>query len=40
MQRIMLRAKIKRATATPCNPTYQGSCRIAADLPDAPATRE
>ena len=35
MQRIMLRAKIHRATVTQCDLNYEGSCGIDEDLLDA-----
>lgn len=35
MQRIMLRAKIHRATVTQCDLNYEGSCGIDQDLLDA-----
>ncbi|MBS1169366.1 MAG: panD [Burkholderiaceae bacterium] len=35
MQRIMLRAKIHRATVTQCDLDYEGSCGIDQDLLDA-----
>ena len=35
MQRIMLRAKIHRATVTECDLHYEGSCGIDEDLMDA-----
>jgi aspartate 1-decarboxylase len=40
MQRIMLRAKIHRATVTQCDLNYEGSCGIDADLLDAADIRE
>ena len=36
MQRIMLRAKIHRASVTQCDLNYEGSCGIDEDLLDAP----
>ena len=35
MQRIMLRAKVHRATVTQCDLNYEGSCGIDQDLLDA-----
>jgi aspartate 1-decarboxylase len=35
MQRVMLRAKIHRATVTECDLNYEGSCGIDQDLLDA-----
>ena len=35
MQRIMLRAKIHRASVTQCDLDYEGSCGIDQDLLDA-----
>ncbi len=40
MQRIMLRAKIHRATVTQCDLNYEGSCGIDEDLLDAADIRE
>ena len=40
MQRIMLRAKIHRATVTQCDLNYEGSCGIDEDLLDAADMRE
>ena len=40
MQRIMLRAKIHRATVTECDLHYEGSCGIDEDLMDAADIRE
>jgi len=40
MQRIMLRAKIHRATVTQCDLNYEGSCGIDEDLMDAADMRE
>lgn len=40
MQRIMLRAKIHRATVTQCDLNYEGSCGIDQDLLDAADIRE
>lgn len=40
MQRIMLRAKIHRATVTECDLHYEGSCGIDQDLLDAADIRE
>lgn len=40
MQRIMLRAKIHRATVTQCDLNYEGSCGIDQDLLDAADMRE
>lgn len=40
MQRIMLRAKIHRATVTECDLNYEGSCGIDEDLLDAADIRE
>jgi aspartate 1-decarboxylase len=40
MQRIMLRAKIHRATVTQCDLHYEGSCGIDEDLLDAADIRE
>lgn len=39
-QRIMLRAKIHRATVTQCDLNYEGSCGIDEDLLDAADIRE
>ncbi|MCA1325232.1 aspartate 1-decarboxylase [Herbaspirillum sp. alder98] len=40
MQRIMLRAKIHRATVTQCDLNYEGSCGIDEDLLEAADMRE
>ena len=40
MQRIMLRAKIHRATVTQCDLNYEGSCGIDQDLLEAADIRE
>ncbi len=40
MQRIMLRAKIHRATVTQCDLNYEGSCGIDEDLLEAADIRE
>jgi aspartate 1-decarboxylase len=40
MQRIMLRAKIHRASVTQCDLNYEGSCGIDEDLLDAADIRE
>ena len=40
MQRIMLRAKIHRATVTECDLNYEGSCGIDQDLLEAADIRE
>ena len=40
MHRIMLRAKIHRATVTECDLHYEGSCGIDEDLMDAADIRE
>lgn len=40
MQRIMLRAKIHRATVTECDLNYEGSCGIDEDLLEAADIRE
>jgi aspartate 1-decarboxylase len=40
MQRIMLRAKIHRATVTECDLNYEGSCGIDEDLLEAANIRE
>ncbi len=40
MQRIMLRAKLHRATVTQCDLNYEGSCGIDEDLLDAADMRE
>jgi aspartate 1-decarboxylase len=40
MQRVMLRAKIHRATVTQCDLNYEGSCGIDEDLLDAADIRE
>jgi aspartate 1-decarboxylase len=40
MQRIMLRAKIHRATVTQCDLHYEGSCGIDEDLLEAADIRE
>jgi len=40
MQRIMLRAKIHRATVTQCDLNYKGSCGIDQDLLEAADIRE
>lgn len=40
MQRIMLRAKLHRATVTEADLTYEGSCGIDEDLLDAANMRE
>ena len=40
MQRIMLRAKIHRATVTQCDLNYEGSCGIDQDLHEAADIRE
>ncbi|TAK86338.1 MAG: aspartate 1-decarboxylase [Aquabacterium sp.] len=40
MQRIMLRAKLHRATVTEADLTYEGSCGIDEDLLDAAGMRE
>jgi aspartate 1-decarboxylase len=40
MQRIMLRAKIHRATVTQCDLNYEGSCGIDPDLLEAADIRE
>lgn len=40
MQRIMLRAKIHRASVTQCDLNYEGSCGIDVDLLDAADIRE
>lgn len=40
MHRIMLRAKIHRATVTQCDLNYEGSCGIDEDLLDAADIRE
>lgn len=40
MQRIMLRAKIHRASVTQCDLNYEGSCGIDEDLMDAADIRE
>ena len=39
MQRIMLRAKIHRASVTQCDLNYEGSCGIDMDLLDAAGMR-
>ncbi len=39
MQRIMLRAKIHRASVTQCDLNYEGSCGIDQDLLDAAGMR-
>lgn len=39
MQRIMLRAKIHRASVTQCDLNYEGSCGIDLDLLDAAGMR-
>lgn len=40
MQRVMLRAKIHRATVTECDLNYEGSCGIDVDLLEAANIRE
>ncbi len=40
LQRIMLRAKIHRATVTQCDLNYEGSCGIDDDLLEAADIRE
>ena len=40
MQRVMLRAKIHRATVTQCDLNYEGSCGIDQDLLEAADIRE
>lgn len=40
MQRIMLRAKLHRATVTQCDLNYEGSCGIDEDLLDAADMKE
>ena len=40
MQRIMLRAKIHRASVTQCDLNYEGSCGIDEDLLEAAGIRE
>ena len=40
MQRIMLRAKIHRATVTQCDLNYEGSCGIDEELLEAADIRE
>lgn len=40
MNRVMLRAKLHRATVTQCDLHYEGSCGIDADLLDAADMRE